>query len=251
METRNTVESMKESRALFTPKKIISILSIICIVFVFCPAFLVSCSDETAEIDLMTAVTGIESDGMTFVEPHPVMLLCLLIPIAILVMLITEKIEKQKIAKITLAAMLLDFVMWLSFKVKAKEIAEEYYCGIETTKWFYMNIISIALIIVLAFLIVIKVLQMDTNLHKLLSGEGRQDVINKMNSAVNQMTSTVNKMTTAAKDNKENVIGYCSKCGSGLVSGSRFCKSCGAPISGDILAEKEENKTEENQEKTE
>ena len=230
METSNTLESTKQTKALFTPKKIMKILSLICIVIVFCPVFLVSCSSQVVDVNVMTAVGGMSMYGETVVEPHPIMLLCLLIPIAVLIMLFMKKMAHRIVAIITLLLILIDFIMWLVFKSSVKEIAEENYCKVEVTGWFYLNAISLFLIIALSFLIVIKVLQMDTNLIKLVTGNRTQEAINPMSTMVSQATSAVNKLTSSTENNVEDRIGFCPKCGSGLIYGSRFCGSCGSPI---------------------
>lgn len=239
------MESTKETKAFFTPKKIMRILSLSCIVFAFCPVFLVSCSSQVVEVDVMTAVGGMSMYGETVVEPHPIMLLCLLIPIATSIMLFVKKITPRKVAINTMVIMLINFIMWLIFKSAVKEIAEQNYCKVEVTGWFYLNIVSIILIIILAFLIVIKALQMDTDLVRMASGSGTQEAINQLSARVNQVTNLVIKLTPSTENNVKKRIGFCLKCGNELMYGSRFCASCGSPIPKNVLVEVEEKKKEE------
>lgn len=79
METNNVVENGKENKLLFTPQKILKILSLLCIVLVFCPSFLVSCSGQEIEVNVMTAAGGLSMYGETVSKPYPIMLLCLVI----------------------------------------------------------------------------------------------------------------------------------------------------------------------------
>lgn len=83
MSTEENVVKTTENERVFTPQKIIRILSLMCIVFVFCPMFLVSCGGETMTVDVMTAVGGLTLDGEPLVEPQLLMLLCLLIPVVV------------------------------------------------------------------------------------------------------------------------------------------------------------------------
>ena len=74
----------KEKKPLITIKRIFRLLLLVCIAFVFCPMFMVSCSGQEIEVDVMTAVGGMSLYGEPVVKPHPVMLLLLLIPVIIL-----------------------------------------------------------------------------------------------------------------------------------------------------------------------
>ncbi len=247
METSNNVIN-EEKKSLFTPKKIMRMLSLLCIVFVFCPAFLVSCSGQEIEVDVMTAVGGMSMYGETVVEPHPIMLICLLLPIVVLVVLFMKKFTAKKVSIISLICMAVDCIVWLVFKTSVKEIAEQNYCEVEVTGWFYLNMVTMLLIVILSFLVLIKVIQMDVNLVAMISGGGTQATINQMSAAVNQMTSAVNKLASnvvsTVGNKNEDRIGFCSKCGSGLTYGSRFCTSCGTEIPADILEEAEKKKEE-------
>lgn len=241
METTNDGLTEVVKTALFTPKKIMRILSLLCIVFVFCPVFLVSCSGQQVDVSVMTAVGGISMYGETVVEPHPIMLICLIIPVALLAMLFSKKMAQKKLAMVALITMIVDFIVWIIFKTSVQKIADTNYCTMETTAWYYLNMISVALIVIFAFLIIIKKMHMDTDLKALVSGSSTQDVINQMSATMSQMTSAVNKLTSNVSNKiaDEDKIGFCSKCGTVLMYGSKFCTSCGTGIPASVLEEAE------------
>ena len=93
-EQKNVVNSSK-----FTVKNVLRVLALLAIIFVFCPSFLVSCSGQTKEINVMTAVGGMQTtSGGNVTEAHPIMLICLLIPAAILVLLFVNKLTEKKLS---------------------------------------------------------------------------------------------------------------------------------------------------------
>lgn len=242
----NTTE---EKKVWITPKKIMRILSLLCIVFVFCPSFLVSCSGQEIEVDVMTAVGGMSMYGETVVEPHPIMLICLILPLVTCVLLFLKKLTSKKVALGTLVCMAVDFIIWLVFRSTVKELAEKNYCTVETTGWFYLNMVSMIAIVILSLLVLIKFIQLDTDLVACFSGGGTKASMNQMSEAINQMTSAVNTMVSNMKsdvaEKDEDRIGYCSKCGAVLTYGSRFCISCGTEIPTDILEAAEKKKEQE------
>lgn len=241
MEITNDGVTEVTKTALFTPKKIIRVLSLLCIVFVFCPVFLVSCSGQQVDVNVMTAVGGMSMYGEVVVEPHPIMLICLIIPVALLITLFLKKIAQKKLAMIALITMIVDFIVWIIFKTSVQKIADANYCTMETTVWYYFNMISMALIVIFAFLILINKMHMDTDLKALVSGSSTQDVISQMSATMSQMTSAVSKITSnvSNKISDEDKIGFCSKCGTVLIYGSKFCTSCGTGIPAAVLEEAE------------
>lgn len=159
-------------KKLITIKNVLRVLSVICLVLVFCPAFLVSCSGETVNVSAMTAVGGVSMYGEKVVDPSPIMLLCLFIPIAILVLLFIKNIADKTNAAIIAACGVVDLIMWFVFRSKVKEIAEEALCDFKSTGWFVLNIISLVLIILLTAIVMISKLHMDSDLIAAVSGKG-------------------------------------------------------------------------------
>lgn len=241
----NNLTQTNEKKSFCTIKNVLRVLSLLCIVFVFCPSFLVSCSGETINVNVMTAVGGLSSYGQTVVDPHPIMLICLIIPVAVLVLLFIKKFTDDKTALIILLCGIADFVIWFIFRSSVKKYAEESYCEFKTTGWFVFNIIVLVLIILLSALVLMMKIQMDADLIALFSGGGTKEAINQMSATMGQMSNAVSQLAgnvaanVGNKKPKENAIGFCSKCGSPLYYGSKFCTSCGTPIPESILAEAE------------
>ena len=86
----------KHQKPIIKIKQILKILSFLCIVFVFCPSFLVSCSGQDVKVSVMTAVGGVSVYGEKIVSPNPVMLLLLIIPVLSIIVLIREKFSEKK-----------------------------------------------------------------------------------------------------------------------------------------------------------
>ena len=225
-----------QKKSKFTPKKLFRILSLICIVMVFCPMFLVSCSGETLEIDVMTAVGGLSMYEETLVEPQPIMLLCLIIPIAVLIMFLKKNIELRKSVIWTLISMIVDFIIWIVFRSTVKKYADEYLCTFEATGWFYINLISMSLIVLLAVLVFLKIIDIDTDLIRLLSGDVTKEMMNQASESMNKMAGSINKMVVNVVVNGENKEtetdrnSFCVRCGASVSKESKFCTSCGLEI---------------------
>lgn len=239
----NELTNVREKKSMFTVKKILRALSLLCIIFVFCPLFLVSCSGQNINVSVMTAVGGISVYGEKVVDPYPIMLICLLIPVVVLILLFFKKFTDNKTALIVLICTVVDFIIWLIFRASVKKIAEENYCTFKTTGWYVINIIVMLIIVLLSAYVVMKKMQMDTDLITVFSGGGTQGAINQMSATVNQISSVVTQFAGNVasninnRTNKENMIGFCSKCGSSISYGCKFCTSCGTPVPESMLAE--------------
>lgn len=247
----NNVTNQEKEKFEITLKNVMRMLSILCAVFVFCPVFLVSCSGNDMNISAMTAVKGISLYEEQVVDPHPVMLICLLLPIAVFILLFLKKFSEQKTAGIIAACSIADFAIWLIFYSTVKNKAEEKHCSFETTGWYTVNLIVILLLILFSILIALKKIEMEKNLISLFSSGGGREILNQMSDTVGQMSSAVSSLAGSVADNmdqkkaKEDVIGYCSKCGSPIAYDCRFCISCGAPVPESMIAEAEAAKAAE------
>lgn len=243
--------NVNQGNSLFTVKKVLRVLELLLIVFVFCPSFLVSCSGQTVNVSVMTAVGGAKAYGETVADPHPIMLICLVLPIVMLVAIFSKKMIENKVAIITLASAAIDFVVWLIFRFSVKNFAENNYCEFKTTAVYVFNIIVLILIILLAVMVVIKKMSLENDLIQFFTGGGTQNAINQMTNAVKQMSSAVSQMAGNVvnnineKNTKTPVIGYCQKCGSGIPFDCRFCTSCGTPVPETMILEAEAKRKEE------
>ena len=161
--TRNIADN-NEKKSVLTVRNVLRILSMVCLAMVFCPAFLVSCADERMEVSVMTAVSGVSAYGEEIVAPYPAMLICLAIPIIIFALLFVKRSAVRKNGILIAISGAADFIIWMLFKSAVQEAAEENYCSFETTGWYTLNMVVLALIVLLAVLVVVRRLRMDGNL---------------------------------------------------------------------------------------
>ncbi len=208
----NNLANICEEKSIFTIKNILKILLLLCIIFAFCPSFLVSCSGQNMNVSVMTAVQGISVDGQEVVEPHPAMLICLILPIAMLVILFIKNLVDRQIVLILSASSIIDFVIWLIFESSAKKMAEEYYCDFEVTIWFILNMIALILIALLSLAVILNKIQLNMDLMTISSGLNTKGMNNRSpnsnhyhNNAHenNYINNTPNNFTRA---NHENLV---------------------------------------------
>ena len=180
-------------KSLFTARQIMRVLSFICIVVVFCPSFLVSCSGQSKGISVMTAVGGLSVYGESIAKPQPLMLICLLLPAVILALLFMKKLPEKQNALIIAICGISDFVIWMIFKSVVKKIAEDHYCEFKTTGWYLLNNLALFFLILFALLILLRKLEMDTDILALLSGGGTQGAMNKMSESLAKISDSLTK----------------------------------------------------------
>ena len=180
-------------KSLFTARQIMRVLSFICIVVVFCPSFLVSCSGQSKGISVMTAVGGLSVYGESIAKPQPLMLICLLLPAVILALLFMKKLPEKQNALIIAICGISDFVIWMIFKSVVKKIAEDHYCEFKSTGWYLLNNLALFFLILFALLILLQKLEMDTDILSLLSGGGTQGAMNKMSESLAKISDSLTK----------------------------------------------------------
>lgn len=221
----------------FRVKRILQMLSFLCIIFVFCPSFLVSCSGQRFKVSAMTAVGGVSVYGEKAVPPHPIMLLTLFLPIGIAFLLYAEKFAEKKTAAIISVCAAADLAVWLMFRGVVKRTAAENYCEFRTTGWYVLNLAAIAAVFLLAVLIQRGRLKLESDLSAILAGGKSHHIWRQIPSLIKDAART---------PEKKNAIGFCCKCGNPITYGCKFCTSCGTPVPESILAEAEIRKKEEN-----
>lgn len=180
-------------KSLVTARQIMRVLSFICIVVVFCPSFLVSCSGQSKGISVLTAAGGLSVYGETIAKPQPLMLVCLLLPAVILALLFMKKLSEKQNALIIAICGISDFVIWMIFKAVVKKIAEDHYCEFKTTGWYLLNSLALFFLILFALLILLQKLEMDTDILSLLSGGGTQGAMNKMSESLAKISDSLTK----------------------------------------------------------
>lgn len=245
-----------EQKPLFTIKNGLRVLAVLGIIFVFCPSFLVSCSGQEIKVNAMTAVGGLSAYGETVVEPHPLMLITLLLPVAVTVLLFIRKYKDQMKAWIVVGCMGVDLIIWLVFRSTVKGIAEEHYCDFKTTAWFFIHMIVMLIMVILSLAVVLCKLSLDTEFPAIFSQSGTQKALSQMSASVNQMTNAVTSIAgsvaanVGSKSSKEDVIGYCAKCGKPIAYGCTFCTECGTPVPESMILEAEEARKRKAEEQT-
>ena len=180
-------------KSLVTARQIMRVLSFICIVVVFCPSFLVSCSGQSKGISVLTAAGGLSVYGETIAKPQPLMLVCLLLPAVILALLVMKKLSEKQNALIIAICGISDFVIWMIFKAVVKKIAEDHYCEFKTTGWYLLNSLALFFLILFALLILLQKLEMDTDILALLSGGGAEGAMNKMSESLAKISDSLTK----------------------------------------------------------
>lgn len=180
-------------KSLFTARQIMRVLSFICIIVVFCPSFLVSCSGQSKGISVMTAVGGLSVYGESIAKPQPLMLICLLLPAVILALLFMKKLPEKQNALIIAICGISDFVIWMIFKSVVKKIAEDHYCEFKSTGWYLLNNLVLFFLILFALLILLQKLEMDTDILSLLSGGGTEGAMNKMSESLAKISDSLTK----------------------------------------------------------
>lgn len=220
----------------FRVKRILQMLSFLCIVFVFCPSFLVSCSGQRFKVSAMTAVGGVSVYGGEAVPPHPAMILTLLLPIGIIFLLSAEKFTEKKTAFVIAICATVDLAVWMIFRGVVKKAAAETYCEFRTTGWYVLNLASILAVFLLAVLIRKGRLKLESDLSAILAAGKRHNMWRQLSSVISNVTHA---------QEKKNAIGFCCKCGNPITYGCKFCTTCGTPVPESILAEGEIRKKEE------
>lgn len=250
-----------EFKPVITVKNVLRVMSVLFVLFFFCPTFLVSCSGKTIDVSAANAMTGIKVHGEKVANAHPIMIIALLLPLAIAVAFFIKKWSDSQLALGAAAFGAVDFLVWVIFKSSVYKIADENYCEAKTTGFYTFNMLLLICFTALAVLVVLKKLDMETDLVKLATGQEAKKALDQVSVAVNKMSNSVSQMAdsvvtsvsqSAANNGQNNanntrqiavdpddIIGFCSKCGKPLVKESKFCASCGTPVPESLLAEAE------------
>ena len=239
-----------EKKSGITVRTILKGLTLLCIIFFFCPSFLVSCSGEKASINAMTGVIGVSDDFSTYADPHPILLICLVIPLVAFVGLFIKRHGKSIVTAL-IGCMAVDIIVWILFRSGVKAVAENWNCSFSTTLWFYLNIISQFLILIISLLVSLGRIQLDGKIVDAVSKGNTDEAIRNITETVSKMSDTVSNMAKSAQNMAQNIvasdqeyIGFCQKCGTHIPYGNKFCVSCGAPVPEDLIIAAENAKQE-------
>ena len=231
---------MENKQGAFTVKNVLRVLALLVLIFAFCPAFLVSCSGQEVGVSTWTAVAGYGDDYVgQVVDPHPFMVVLYILPIVILAVLFVKRFAGKTVAEVILGCSVADFILWLIFRGEVKIIASENYANFKVTAWFVLDIIALILMIIFSLLVIANVLQMEANLATVFAGTETKDALNQMSNAVSQFANSVSSSMKKPDQPKQEIIGYCQKCGAPLPYGCKFCTNCGAEIPQSLIDEGE------------
>ncbi len=220
------------NKSFLTVKNILRIMVLLCIIFVFCPVFLVSCSGQKIEMSLIDVLGGMSTTyGDTIVEAQPILIIGIILPILSLIFLFSKKKERRA-AVVTCICTVADLVMWLIFKSKAEAAATEEGATFETLGTYTFNIIVLVLIAVISLLVVINKIQLETDIVAMAKGIST-------NVSGDRSTESPHELPHSVKAEKK-ALGYCAKCGKAIYTNDMFCAVCGTPVPKELLIVDEE-----------
>ncbi len=168
------MDGTTEKKHALKTKSALKILALLCMIMAFCPAFMVSCSGETVKVSVFTAVEGVTMYGSRVVDPHPIIVICLIIPAAILLLLLIKKVLTQKDAKAIFVGAVIDLITWVAFWLGVENFAKKSYCEFGITGWFVINMLALAGSIALSALILAHKINFDDELFPLNSNKSPQ-----------------------------------------------------------------------------
>lgn len=154
-------------KKLLTVKNIIRFLAFCCLIIFFLPTCVVSCTGFNVEVSAAKAMTGVKAEGNDIQDPYPIMVFTLLLPLIIIVISFVNQIveNREKLAiGIIAGATVVDFIFYICYSIKTKEIAEELKCQFKNTVWFGINSISLILIFILCILVFIGLIHFKTSI---------------------------------------------------------------------------------------
>lgn len=195
-------------------KTIIRTLSLVCVVLVFCPAFLVSCSGQSASVSAWDVTKGISVLGTKASSFNPLFLLTLLLPLGIFSVFFLRK-RRKTIALIIMICSVVDMLLWLYFRSQVKEAAYKANCDFESKFGFTLTVICLILIMISSALVLLNILSFNKNILNVLPSDGGE----RIKAWVDERVNLPQKQS-----------GFCHNCGGPINRGNQFCPKCGQPV---------------------
>lgn len=184
-------------------KNIIRVVCVVAAVLFFCPQFLISCSGETMELNMLDVTCGLEADGTTITNPHLIVALLLLFPIGIFIVTIVNK--KDKITGLCAAGIgLICLIMQFIIKGGVSNAASDYVCTSRAIWGFYLSVFS--------------------DLVLMVSGAGLFLTAEDL-----PALSAPKPEAVRANPVPQEPLRTCPKCGNTWRGEAAFCTNCGAP----------------------
>lgn len=189
-------QDQNSSSVKISVRNVLRTLSVVCIAFVFCPTFLISCSDREMKISAMKIVQGIESYGKSN-SGEPFYIVTLLLPLTMLIILFIKKIMEKSATITVLSCAIADLSVWFLLREAVKSKAEKNYCDFKSTIWFTLCIISLFIVIIISLLILFSRLSLETNLLSIFSSGDLSNNLGTKNSNNAQEAQIHNASSTA------------------------------------------------------
>ena len=231
-----------KNKPVITAENILKVLSAIVTIIFFCPIFSISFSGQKAGISVMKMVGGIKYNGDPFIKSQLVLLLSLLLPATILVVLFIRQITEEMVSLISATCGAVDLIVLFVSRVIAKKMSNNFGFSFKSTAWFVFDVIFLLSIITLSVLVIVRVVYLQEDLIVLIRETAERNPSNQMASAVKRVVENISEHVGKSKTPKEDIMGYCFKCGTPLIFEDEFCTSCGWPVPKALIEEAEEER---------
>ncbi len=226
-------------------KKSFKILVIIAIAFYFLPMFTVSCSGLgiNENVSAFHTTIGYEMDGDTLSSPMPFLIILLLLPAGILAILLIKKVKTMASYIVCTVFAVIQLIGYAGFKVGVEEFCEENMCQFKVLGWYYINVILILAIIVMAVYLAVKGADTEGKTAAafapaISSSEGwtcpncgiRYSLESRFCGSCGMSYEDAVAAVPPVQEAEEASAGFCPQCGAELGNGAIFCRSCGYKI---------------------
>lgn len=241
-ENVNVTESLNEnvnsnSNMAVNVKKTVSVslvmkgLALLAMILCFCPTFLVSCSGEKVNINVISGAFGVKAFGER-VSGRPILIILILIPMAILGLLFVKKINEKKLAIGFAAGTVVDTAFWIYFRKTVESIAKENYCEFKTTVWYYINFMILMMLIIMNVMIISGVFQFNGAFLITKTRYAAGMIHNNVNTPAVETVAASSETTGVQAESLDNNADtrVCAKCGKPLPAGAKFCGYCGTKV---------------------
>ncbi len=192
---------------------------------------------------------GIPRNDMT--KSYPIMIISIILPLIVLGFLWKRIMEDKNSSLVIAACAGVDFIVWLIFALETKSKAQQFFCKFDVTIWYWLNMLVLLLLMIIAMMVVLEKATMENQLRDLLPRsmsesiagmtqggleKGKQGV-----SAVGKQFATTpepnsnpqtsnNYQDSTQQSTMQDTDSFCCECGSLIKSGQKFCPVCGTKI---------------------
>lgn len=253
---------MRTSGSIFTVKNILILLSILSIIFIFCPMFSISAFgfdfDHYINFGIWDLVRGVSvtlfGETEDILDPLPLLIIYLILPIVILILIVRNNGNEKRSILPALILSGVDLACWLILMALINAMIHEKVGAFSRSiysAWFYLNIIVLIAMVALEVLIFMGKIQLNLDLVSLTNSDRTRATLSQISENVSSMAGSVSEMVKNTASNIGNkkpqgeIIGYCMKCGNPLIYGTKFCTKCGTPIPQSLIDEAETKKAKE------